>query len=89
MPSGWATQAIGLPFMVSPASTVLRGALATVCAELALPEIVTENQDGIASRYLRLFGPKGTSQLRLDSHYRKEVAADEHAHPESGQRVGL
>jgi hypothetical protein len=60
-----------------------------ICAELMLPEIVAENQHGIAARYLALFGPKGTSQLGLDSHDREEIAADEHAHPEGRQRVGL
>src|SRR4029450_384821 len=60
-----------------------------ICAELALPEIVAENQDGVAPRYLVLFWSKGASQLGLDSHDREEVAGDEHAHPEGRQRVGL
>ena len=60
-----------------------------VRAELALPEIVTEHDEGVASWHRVLVGSKVAPELRLHSHHPEEVGAHQQADTQLRQRVGL
>ena len=54
-----------------------------------VPEVVSENHDGVASGHLILFGSERASELRLDAHHREEIPGHQHADGQPRRRAAL